>query len=169
MDAYLYALDALRQDNGRRLSTYVAEPSTKFSSWLVVVVRRLALDHLRARYGRSRSEDREHQDAQLTRRRLEDLVVEEIDPDALVADSAIDTDLAVRRRDLLDALRRALDELDPSDRLILALRFEDERPVREIARIVGLPSVFHVYRRVANALSIVRRGLARRGVEDAEP
>src|SRR5204862_3507817 len=130
MDAYLYALDALRQDNCRRLSTYVAEPSTKFSSWLVVVVRRLALDHLRARYGRSRSEDREHQDAQLTRRRLEDLVVEQIDPDALVADSAIDTDLAVRRRDLLDALRRALDELDPSDRLILALRFEDERPVR---------------------------------------
>ncbi len=169
MDAYLHALDALRQDNCRRLSAYVAEPNTKFASWLVVVVRRLALDYLRARYGRSRSEDREHQDAQLTRRRLEDLVAEQIEPDALIADSASDADLALRRQGLLDALRDALDELDPSDRLILALRFEDERPVREIARLVGLPSVFHVYRRLSNALSLVRRGLARRGVEDAEP
>ena len=76
-----------------------------------------------------------------------------------------------REHKLDDALHvsQMINELDPSDRLILALRFEDERPVREIARIVGLPSVFHVYRRVANALSIVRRGLARRGVEDAEP
>lgn len=169
MDAYAFALEALREDKCRRLSAYVPEPNTRFTSWLIVVVRRLVLDYLRARYGRSRSESRAYQDAQITRRRLEDLVGEQIDPDELISESSIDADFAVRRRELRDALRRAIDELDPSDRLILALRFEDERSVREIARIVGLPSVFHVYRRLSNALSLVRGALARRGVEDGEP
>jgi len=169
MDAYAFALAALREDDCRRLSAYVPEPNTKFTSWLVVVVRRLVLDYLRARYGRSRSESRGHQDAQIVRRRLEDLVSDEIDPDELISESSIDADIAVRRRDLRDALRRAIDELDPTDRLILALRFEDERSVREIARIVALPSVFHVYRRLSNALSLVRLALKRRGVQDGEP
>jgi RNA polymerase sigma factor (sigma-70 family) len=169
MDAYAHALGALREDNFRRLRAYVAEPNSKFTSWLVVVVRRLVRDYLRHRYGRSRSSRRENQDEQQTRRRLEDLVVERVDPDELEASAEGSPDAALRRRDLLAAVRRAIDELEPTDRLLLALRFEDERPAKEIARLLRLPTVFQVYRRLGHALDRVRQALARSGVEDAEP
>jgi hypothetical protein len=52
---------------------------------------------------------------------------------------------------------------------LLALRFEDDRSVRDIARTLGLPSVFHVYRRLGSTLSILRRALEKRGIDSAEP
>lgn len=169
MDAYAHALGALREDNFRRLRAYVPEPNSKFSSWLVVVVRRLVRDHLRHRYGRSRSKRRENQDEQQTRRRLEGLLVERIDPDELETSAEGGPDADLRRHELLEAVRRAVDELAPTDRLLLALRFEDDRPVKEIARLLQLPTVFHVYRRLGHALDRVREVLVRRGVEDGEP
>jgi RNA polymerase sigma factor (sigma-70 family) len=169
MDGYAHALEALREDNCRRLRAYVPDPQIKFSSWLVVVTRRLALDHFRHRYGRSRSQQIDRQQEQQTRRRLELLVAEKVDADLLVDDSAVGADAEIRRQQLLAALAGSITELNPDDRLLLALRFEDDRPVREIARILGLPSVFHVYRRLGAALSQVRRTLASRGVYTAEP
>ena len=169
MDAYTHALEALRDDQCRRLRAYVPQPDVKFSSWLVVVTRRLVLDFFRQRYGRSRSEDTDRQQEQLTRRRLEDLVAEEIDPDSLAPESSTQPDAQIRRRQLELALTRALDDLNPADRLLLALRFEDDRSVRDIARTLGLPSVFHVYRRLGTVLSTLRRALGERGVDTAEP
>jgi RNA polymerase sigma factor (sigma-70 family) len=168
MDAYAHSLAALREDECRRLRAYIPAPGVKFSSWLVVVTRRLVLDYFRQRYGRSRSDDTDRQQAQTTRRRLEDLVADEIDPDQIVGETQA-PDALIRRRELELALTRALDELDPADRLLLALRFEDERPVREIARTLALPSVFHVYRRLGVVLSMLRRALENRGVDAAEP
>jgi len=168
MDAYTHVLDALREDNCRRLRVYKPDANAKFTSWLVVVTRRLALDYVRQRYGRSRTEDPTLEDEQRVRRRLEDLVADEVDPDQLSA-SAGAPDAELRRRQLVESLRRALEQLDTDDRLLLALRFEDERPVRDIARTLGLPSVFHVYRRLATALAALRSALSKRGVEDAEP
>ncbi|MDP9359914.1 MAG: sigma-70 family RNA polymerase sigma factor [Acidobacteriota bacterium] len=169
MDAYAHALEALREDRCRRLRAYVPEPNIKFSSWLVVVTRRLVLDYFRQRYGRSRSEDADRQHEQKTRRRLEDLVADEIDPDQLVGESRTEADAGIRRQQLKAALTRALEALDPADRLLLALRFEDERSVREIARTLALPSVFHVYRRLGTVLSTLRRTLQSLGVDTAEP
>jgi len=169
MDAYAHALEALREDGCRRLRAYVPEPKIKFSSWLVVVTRRLVLDHLRQRYGRSRSDDADRHQEHITRRRLEDLVAAEIDPDQLIGKSTGDADAGIRREQLKIALSRSLEELDPADRLLLALRFEDERPVREIARTLALPTVFHVYRRLGAILSQLRRALESRGVDTAEP
>ena len=168
MDAYAHALEALREDECRRLRAYVPAPGVKFSSWLVVVTRRLVLDYFRQRYGRSRSKDADRQQAQTTRRRLEDLVADEIDPEQIIGETQA-PDAQIRRQELRLALTRALDELDPADRLLLALRFEDERPVREIARTLALPSVFHVYRRLGAVLSMLRRALENRGVDAAEP
>ena len=169
MDGYAYVLEALREDCYRRLRAYAPDPRTRFTTWLVVVTRRLLLDYHRRRYGRPRSEDDTRRAEHAARRRLEDLVASEVDPD-LVAGSATDSpDADVRRRELVEALRRALDELNPADRLLLALRFEDARPVREIARMVGFPTVFHVYRRLDAVLAALKRALARRGVSDPEP
>lgn len=167
MDAYAFVLEALREDGFRRLRAYTPDGRTKFTTWLVVVTRRLALDHVRQRYGRSRSDDETKQAEQATRLRLEDLVAEEIDPDQIA--SALESpDSFVRRFELTSALRAALESMEPADRLLLALRYEDERPIKDIARALGFPSVFHVYRRLGVVLDQMRRALARRGVEEPE-
>jgi RNA polymerase sigma factor (sigma-70 family) len=169
MDGYAYVLEALREDCYRRLRAYTPDPRTRFTTWPVVVTRRLLLDHQRRRYGRPRSTDDARRAEHATRRRLEDLIAAEVDPDRVASPAADSPDAELRRRELAEALRRALDELDPADRLLLALRFEDDRPAREIARIVGLPTVFHVYRRLGTVLAALRRALARRGVSEPEP
>jgi RNA polymerase sigma factor (sigma-70 family) len=162
-------LEALRADECRRLRAYAPRAGTRFTTWLVVVTRRLLLDHHRHRYGRPRAEDDARRAEQVTRRRLEDLVAAEVDPDRLTAAATTGADTAVRREQLAHALRQALDELESSDRLLLALRFEDERSVREIAAMLRMPTVFHVYRRIGVVLAAIRRALARRGVEGPEP
>lgn len=169
MDGYAHVLEALREDCYRRLRAYTPQGSTRFTTWLVVVTRRLLLDHQRHRYGRPRSDDGARREEHVTRRRLEDLVAAEIDPEQLAISSSNSPDFGLRRAELTRALRQALDELDPADRLLLALRFEDARPVREIATTMKLPTVFHVYRRVEAALSELKRALARRGVDEPEP
>ena len=163
MDAYVNVLEALREDSCRRLLAYVAEPDRKFSSWLIVVTRRLALDHFRQRYGRSRSEELDWRMEQESRRRLEDLVADPVDPDHLPAEPSTG-DAEIQREQLTLALSRALRALEPRDRLLLALRFNDDRPVREIAGKLSLPTVFHVYRRLDTVLGVLRLSLASVGV-----
>jgi len=167
MDAYAFVLEALRENGCRRLRAYTPDGRTKFTTWLVVVTRRLALDFARQRYGRSRSDDDAKRAEQAARRRLEDLVAEEIDPDQIVGGSE-SPDASVRLGELTSAVRSALAALGPADRLLLALRFADERPIKDIARALGFPSVFHVYRRLGVVLDQMRRALARRGVEEPE-
>ncbi len=169
MDGYAHVVEKLREDSYRRLRAYTPHLTTRFTTWLVVVARRLLLDYQRHRYGRTRSDDGARREEHTARRRLEDLVATEIDPEQIASSSSSSPDLDLRREELTRALRQALDELEPSDRLLLALRFEDERPVREIAAMMNLPTVFHVYRRVGAALSELKRALARRGVVEAEP
>jgi RNA polymerase sigma factor (sigma-70 family) len=169
MDAYAHVLEALREDECRILRAYVPEPGIRFSSWLVVVARRLVLDYVRHRYGRSRSESVERQQESKARRQLADLVAGEIDPDQLADESRSEPDGEIRRQELKRELARALDALSPADRLLLALRFEDERPAREIASTLRMPSVFHVYRRIAAILGELRRALESHGIDAAEP
>ena len=170
MEGYAFVLEGLREDQFRRLRAYVPEPGTQFTTWLVVVTRRLLLDHHRHRYGRSRSDADPRRAQHLARRRLEDLAASAVDPDELATDAPAGMpDLVVRRGELSQALQSALEELTPSDRLLLALRFDDDRSVRDIAATMGLPTVFHVYRRLGTALSALKRALARRGVHEPEP
>ena len=44
MDRYLYILEALRRDDCRRLRQYASDGRGKFTTWLMVVARRLCLD-----------------------------------------------------------------------------------------------------------------------------
>ena len=169
MDAYTHVLSALREDNCRRLRAYAPHANVKFSSWLIVVTRRLVLDHFRQRYGRSRSDDTDRRHEQQTRRRLEDLVAEKVDPDRIESSAQGAPDAGIRRDQRDAALRDAFAHLNPADRVLLALRFEDDRSARDIAITVGLPSAFHVYRRLKAVLAELRATLERKGISEPEP
>src|SRR4029079_1714042 len=74
MDAYAVLLEVFKEDDFRRLRRYTVDPRSKFTTWLVVVARRICLDHLRARYGRVRDADSpEERERHARRKHLEDL------------------------------------------------------------------------------------------------
>lgn len=169
MDRYLFALDALRRDDYRRLRAWVNNGRGKFTTWLIVVVRRLCLDEYRHRYGRPQGTTAASADRQRERRNLSDLIGSELDLIELAAPSADSPDAGAERAELHGALERAFATLDPSDRLILRLRFEDGLSVPEIARLLGAGSPFQLYRRIARTLAAVRAVLESAGIHDATP
>jgi DNA-directed RNA polymerase specialized sigma24 family protein len=54
MDRYAHILEQLCRDDCKRLRKYAVQPQTEFTTWLVVVARRMCTDHQRGRYGRQR-------------------------------------------------------------------------------------------------------------------
>ena len=164
MDRYAFVLDHLRRDEFARLRRYAADGRGKFSTWLVVVVRRLCLDEHRGRYGRMRGADAS---AAKERRRLAVLVAAEIDVDQVELEAP--TDARLEQTELNEVLHAALSELEPGDRLLLRLRFEDGLSVPEAARVLDLPSPFHGYRRLSAILSRLRARLRTAGIEDGVP
>ncbi len=169
MDAYTYLLEQLRRDDFHRLRAYVSDGRSKFTTWLVVVSRRLCLDHLRRRYGRA-SESTTGAPARLVRRQLADLLAEELDPSLVIADAPADNpETSLRRDELTGALAVALASLEPRDRLLVKLRFDDGLAAREIGQIMGFATPFHVYRRLNGVLEQLRAALRQRGVEGPQP
>ena len=169
MDGYAYVLEKLRENDFRRLRAYAAGGRAKFTTWLVVVTKRLVLDHRRSRYGRDRGAESEESKGRLdARRRLADLISESADVDEIGDVATGDPGRALRTDERRRALAEALGELEPQDQLLLNLRFVDGLPGREIAEIMGLPSPFHAYRRLKSVLASLRGGLESRGIDDAE-
>lgn len=166
MDRYAHALEQLRRDDYQRLRSFAADGRGKFTTWLVVVVRRLCLDQARTRYGRDRGGGSAFVDARATRRRLVDLVGADVDTDLLASAGGNPEDDAAAA-ELRERLRTAIADLDPGERLMLRLRFQDEVPVKEIARVLSLPSVFHVYRSLNRILEQLRTTLRAAGVDGA--
>ncbi len=163
MDRYAYLLEQLRADGGRRLRGYRSEGTGSFTTWLVVVGRRLCLDFHRRRYGRDRGAA--SAGARAERRALVDLVAADIDAAQAVASPAPDADSVMMDAEVRHALSAALGELAPEDRLLLRYRFEDELSVPEIARLTGEASAFVLYRRIDRILRALRRDLLRAGIE----
>jgi RNA polymerase sigma factor (sigma-70 family) len=170
MDRYACILEQLRADNYRRLRTYSADGRSEFSTWLVVVAQRICLDHRRARYGRFRAAEGDsasHKEERAARRRLVDLIGVEVDL-SFIGDTRSDSpEDTVRVADLYHALQAALSHLEPQDRLLIKLRFEDELPMPEIARSLRFPTRFHAYRELTRVLADLRRALVDCGVRDA--
>jgi RNA polymerase sigma factor (sigma-70 family) len=170
MDRYAFVLEQLRADDFRRLRKFQAGGSARFSTWLVVVVRRLCLDHHRRLYGRSASSEptaRRANELRYQRRQLADLVTDTDDVGG-IADAdrlSITTEFSVRERG--QVLGRVVGDLEPSDRLLLQLRFEEALPAREIAQRMGLDSQSQVYRRLDALLSSLRSQLRGAGFENA--
>lgn len=162
MDLYAYMLDELRRNDCARLRAYVACEQCTFANWLVVVCRRLCLDHYRRKYGRRRSSgtDQTSSARRAARRRLVDLTSHEGDltrvPDASTPDPSLALDTVLE----VGALRDAVARLGPEDQLLLQLRFEQDLSAREIAAALGLPSQFHVYRRLKRVCEELRSQIA---------
>jgi RNA polymerase sigma factor (sigma-70 family) len=166
MDAYAFVLEKLREEDFRRLRCYAADGRSKFTTWLVVVVRRLCLDYLRERYGRVRETTPEQVEGRQVRKRLVDLIAVHLDVgvEGIADDASVEAGLLARER--ADAIAAAVSALGASDQLLLKLRFEDDLSAREIARLVGLPTPFHVYRRLNLLREELRRALKIRGVDE---
>jgi RNA polymerase sigma factor (sigma-70 family) len=170
MDRYAYMLGELRSDDFRRLRRYVADGTSEFSTWLVVVAQRMCLDHHRKRYGRPRGAcDMVREEEWIARRRLVDLLSAQIDVSELSGLAPAGPEEDMRISELYGALDAALRCLDPRDRLLVKLRFEDDLSVPEIVRTLRLPTRFHVYRRLAQVLTSLRAALEQKGVHDAVP
>jgi DNA-directed RNA polymerase specialized sigma subunit len=67
------------------------------------------------------------------------------------------------------ALASALATLEPRDRLLIKLRFEDGLPMPEIAQQLRLPTRFHAYRRLTEVLGSLRQALERGGIGESTP
>lgn len=172
MDHYAHVLEQLRADDFKRLRAYVPDGQTKFTTWLVVVAQRLCLDYHRRLYGRFRREDPDGgtvEGSRSTRRRLVDLLFHEINTLTMAADASATPDRDLQRKQLLAALQAALDVLGVEDRLILKLRYVDDVPVREVATLLEMPTVFHLYRRIDKILKRLRGMLHDRGIDDSQP
>lgn len=172
MDRYSFVLEGLRANGFRRFRAYETNGRGKFTTWLVVVVRRLCVDFHRSRYGRVADldpEDPVSADERRTRRALVDLLGEHADFSRLRVDHGGNPEHAARREELRGALAEELRELEDRDRLLLALRFENGLTAREIARIMDYKTQFHVYRRVNRVLALLKERLAERGIEDPHP
>lgn len=105
-------------------------PEFKFSSWLFKIANNLTIDHLR-------------------RRRVDTISIEGA-PDAVTAESARATSIAIvsgsespleelESRELGTAIERAIGKLRPEYRACIMLRHVEDKSYEEIAEIVKLP------------------------------
>jgi RNA polymerase sigma factor (sigma-70 family) len=166
MDRYSYILEKCREADFRRLRSFDVHGGASFSTWLTVAARRLCLDHDRSRYGRHRAtlESGKSNECQALRRALAN-VGAEIDTDLLPDTARISAEAEAIRveRDL--RLQSALASLTARDRLLLALRFEDDLSASAIAGMLGVPTPFHVYRKINGLLTRLRAVLVSRGID----
>lgn len=171
MDAYAAALDALRADDCRKLRGYSADPRSKFSTWLVVVVRRICIDAQREKFGRASAKEKADgiSDERAARRRLATLTSAAIELDSLPDSHGERPDEEVRRNDLHEQLESAIADLDERDRLLLTLRFVDDHPARRIAELQGWPDQMVVYRRINQLTAQLKQKLLSRGVDSPIP
>jgi RNA polymerase sigma factor (sigma-70 family) len=170
MDRYAHILERLRADDFKRLRSYSAIPTTKFSTWLVVVARRISTDLHRSRYGRLRESATPgppETNTRAARKRLADLLATNIDLNVIADSSTPDPERHLVLLEMSEVLDHALSRLPARDRLLLALRYEDDTPTREIADLMAFPSLFHVYRRLKKVLGGLREILESRGIDGA--
>ena len=172
MDAYAYVLERLSEDDYRRLHGFAADGRSAFSTWLVVVARRLCVDHYRGRYGRAprgAGDVTTAADGRASRRRLFDLATVPVDLATIADDNTALPDAGLRASQLDAALAAGMTALQPADQLLIKLRFEDGLSIQEIAAVLEMPSIFHVYRRLTVVCTTLRRWLVARGVESSAP
>ncbi len=169
MDRYGYVIEELRADDFRRLRGYVADAGSKFSTWLVVVARRLCRDYERKKYGRGRATGRRARERGEVRRRLQDLVTVELEPGRHEGRARSNPERELREQELKLALAAAMEGFGAEERLLIKLRFEDDLPVTKIAEVLRLNSEFQVYRRLKKITATMKARLEREGIHDSIP
>ena len=132
----------------RSLGTYRGE--TKFTTWLYRLVTNICLDGLRRRRGVVESLDEPGgEDEQRLGERLTD------------ADRWTQPEERLELRESAAAVRAALAQLPPAQRLALTLHYFEEMRYEEVAEVMGVP--------LNTVKSHIRRGKERLGAILAEP
>lgn len=167
MDRYSFILEKCRESDFRRLRAFDVNGGASFSTWLTIAARRLCLDHDRSRYGRHRAtlESGEPNVQRPLRRSLATAIGVELDTDLLPDTAALSADARAIRDERDAALQSALATLTARDRLLLALRFDDDLSASKIAGLLGVPTPFHVYRMLNSVLGRLRALLISRGID----
>jgi len=170
MERYCYMIEKCREGDFRRLRAFDAAGGARFSTWLTVTARRLCLDHDRSRYGRHRAtlESGEANARRALRRALAEVTGTDIDTDLLPDTATLSADERAIRLDRQTRLRSALSSLTSRERLLLALRFDDDLSASQIAGVLALPTPFHVYRQLNALLARLRASLVSSGFDGAE-
>jgi RNA polymerase sigma factor (sigma-70 family) len=171
MDAYTYVLEQLRRDEYRALRAYVADPRSRFSTWIAVVARRTCVDFFRQVYGRPRGEAKARH-VKATRAARHNLLGPSGWASSLshmLPAHGESPDGQLRSAELHEALYTARATLSSEDRLLLQLRFDEDLSAAAIAAILDMPSPFHVYRRLKTVCDELRRRLTARGIEGSAP
>jgi RNA polymerase sigma factor (sigma-70 family) len=161
MDHYAYVLGHLREDDFRRLRAFTANGTGKFTTWLVVVVRRMSIDRHRQTHGRAAPTERDVES--IARRNLANHVVQELDLDQ-IAHTSEAPDQAVLDEERTAAITDALATLSTSDQLLLTLRFVDGHPPEKVGHMLGIGSRYRVYRRLKAVIKTVKEQLEERGI-----
>ena len=172
MEAYTAALEGLRANDMRKLRNYSVDPRSRFTTWLVVVVRRIAIDKQRERYGKISANEKKSgviPDERAARARLARLAASNIDLESLPDSVGQRADETLQRDDLYTLLETAIAELDERDQLLLTLKFVDDLPARCIAELQGWDDQMSVYRRINHITSELRKKLQARGVDSPIP
>lgn len=90
MERYTFLLDELKRDDCQRLRKYLADGRGKFTTWLVVVARRLCVDHHRKKYGRRRGVADVRADAEWEMRsRLIRMISEQVEVTTTISGSTL--------------------------------------------------------------------------------
>jgi RNA polymerase sigma factor (sigma-70 family) len=172
MDRYAFMLDRLSQDDFRRLRAYRSDNRAAFSTWLSTVARRLCIDHYRERCGRTRAGVSRQASERMARRRELARPQQSNSPRdfaELPDPNAVDPVIEMCVAELRVALSRAVEDLEPADRELLAYWFDQEMSAAEVAQRLGYESPLQVYRRVHRACGRLRRRLEAQGIREALP
>jgi RNA polymerase sigma factor (sigma-70 family) len=170
MERYCYMIEKCREADFRRLRAFDVAGGASFSTWLTVTARHLCLDHDRSRYGRHRAtlESGEANARRALRRALAQAIGTDIDTDLLPDTATLSADERAILLDRQTRLQSALSSLTPRERLLLALRFDDDLSASQIAGVLVLPTPFHVYRQLNAVLARLRASLVASGFDDAQ-
>ncbi len=169
MERYAFLLDELKRDDCQRLRKYLADGRGKFTTWLVVVARRLCIDHHRKKYGRRRGVADVRADAEWEMRsRLIRMISERVEITDIPDGTNVDPETQIQVSDRHRAMERALAALDPRDHLLIRLKFEDEVPVKKIVKVMGFSGEVSVYRKLKKVYQRLREALGESGVHDRE-
>jgi RNA polymerase sigma factor (sigma-70 family) len=168
MERYAYVLGKLRENEFRRLRAFDSNAGATFSTWLTVTARRMCLDLHRSKFGRQRQEHSNDKTSILraARKALGGSFFSDVDADTISVEHHVDVQIIREQRN--ECLRDALSRLTPRERLLLTLRFEDDLSAQRIAAVMGLPSPFHVYRRLNSILVSLRQRLISNGIENSD-
>ena len=164
MAVYLHVLEKLHEGRFERLRRFAFQ--AKLSTWLTVVARRLALDFLRAKYGRDFALKKIHVVSIDGEPDYTKILADMRNPEAEMAAG----ERQKQRRQLEGALRQAIEGLDDRERLAVQLVYFQEIKINEVGRLLQLPSAYKFLARTLKKIRIEMEGgqrLSRDDIADA--